>query len=359
MNFLQIVPRLPPTVDGVGDYALNLACQLHKYFSINTHFLVCDPGWDGETEIEGFSVSRLKGRTTKILIEQVPRETTSILLHYVGYGYAKRGYPLWLIEGLQGWKCDRPQLHLVTMFHEVRSSSRKLWTSSFWLTPLKKRLVIRLLKISDRCLTSKQLYAQSIKELSQGKHTNIPALPVFSNLGEPQNVPPLSLRQNRLVVFGRMNSRKRVYFQSLEQLHYTCQILNIEELWDVGDASGYVIPELDLGQVNIIKKGNQSAQEISTILLNSKVGFLDYNPNFLGKSGIFAAYTAHGMLPVNSHEGEGMIDGLECGKHYWVPEPKHQHSINQPQAIADAAHQWYRTHDLTTHAQCFARELGL
>jgi hypothetical protein len=55
MNILQIVPRLPPAIDGVGDYALNLARQLRQDFSIHTHFLVCDPNWNGKTELEGFS----------------------------------------------------------------------------------------------------------------------------------------------------------------------------------------------------------------------------------------------------------------------------------------------------------------
>lgn len=359
LNILQIVPRLPPAIDGVGDYALNLARQLYQDFSIHTHFLVCDPNWEGKAEIEGFSVTLLQERTAKVLIEKVPQKINAILLHYVGYGYAKRGYPRWLVEGLQYWKHNHTQPHLVTMFHEVRSSSKKPWTSTFWLAPLKKQLVIQLLKISDRCLTSKQLYADSIQQLSQGKHTSIPALPVFSNLGEPQNIPPLASRQNRLVIFGRVNSRKRVYSRSLEQLHYTCKTLNIKEVWDIGDASGLVIPKLDLDQVKIIKIGKQSPEEISKILLNSKVGFLDYNPNFLGKSGIFAAYTAHGMLPVNASLGEGTIDGIEPGKHYWVPQTQYQYSIEQLQTIADAAYQWYQTHNLPTHAQCFARELGL
>ncbi len=37
---IAIVPRLPPAIDGVGDYALNLARQLRKDFNIHTHFIV-------------------------------------------------------------------------------------------------------------------------------------------------------------------------------------------------------------------------------------------------------------------------------------------------------------------------------
>ena len=39
------VPRLPPAIDGVGDYALNLARQLRKDFNIQTHFIVGNSTW--------------------------------------------------------------------------------------------------------------------------------------------------------------------------------------------------------------------------------------------------------------------------------------------------------------------------
>jgi len=39
---IQIIPKLPPAINGLGDYALNLAGQLKDY-KIKTHFVVCDP----------------------------------------------------------------------------------------------------------------------------------------------------------------------------------------------------------------------------------------------------------------------------------------------------------------------------
>ncbi len=41
----SIVPRLPPAIDDVGDYALNLARQLRKDFNVPTHFIVGNPTW--------------------------------------------------------------------------------------------------------------------------------------------------------------------------------------------------------------------------------------------------------------------------------------------------------------------------
>ena len=58
MNIIQIVPQLLPVINGVGDYALNLARQLREDFGIETHFIVNDPHWQGEELIENFSISK-------------------------------------------------------------------------------------------------------------------------------------------------------------------------------------------------------------------------------------------------------------------------------------------------------------
>jgi hypothetical protein len=38
MEIIQVVPMLPPAIDGLGDYALNLARQLRREFNQETHF---------------------------------------------------------------------------------------------------------------------------------------------------------------------------------------------------------------------------------------------------------------------------------------------------------------------------------
>jgi hypothetical protein len=67
------------------------------------------------------------------------------------------------------------------MFHELYAFGPP-WTSSFWLSALQKNLAMRLARLSDRILTSRQNYAKSLYDLSSGKHTQIPTLPVFSTL---------------------------------------------------------------------------------------------------------------------------------------------------------------------------------
>ena len=59
MNLTAIIPRLPPVVDGIGDYALCLARLLRDNVGIATRFIVTDPAWIGTGNVEGFEVRRM------------------------------------------------------------------------------------------------------------------------------------------------------------------------------------------------------------------------------------------------------------------------------------------------------------
>jgi len=352
-----IVPRLPPAIDGVGDYALNLARKLFQEFGIKTHFIVGDPTWAGATQIEEFPITKMSVCSATSLFSLLPSDRpATVLLHYVGYGYAKRGCPSWLVDGLQRWRTDSANRLLVTMFHEVYASGSP-WTSAFWLSPLQRNLAARLAQISDRCITNGQGYAELLFKLSCGKQTDIPALPVFSNIGEPAQVPPLAERQRRLVVFGQRRNKLQVYRDSLLKLSAACQQLGIEEIWDIGPPTGIALSTIN--GVPVVEMGQLSAKEISGILLNSLAGFLNYGTDRLAKSGIFAGYCAHGVLPVSPRCNALSVDGIEPGKHYWVPDDRTtglKHLL-EVQVIADNAYTWYQTHNLSVQAKTFSAYL--
>ncbi len=359
MRIIQIVSRLPPAIDGVGDYALNLARQLRKDFNIQTHFVVGNFNWSGAGEIEGFAISKITEPLANTLLTLLSKDHfSSILLHYVGYGYAKRGCPVWLVDGLHQWKSIFPERSLVTMFHEI-SASGPPWTSAFWLSSLQRSLAARLAQMSDRCVTSKQLYADIITRISQGKHNQVPFLPVFSNIGEPEKLPlDLSQRQPRLVVFGGVAKRARVYGNCQTTLEYVCHKLNIQEIWDVGVPTG--ITPSSIGKVPILEIGEQPAKEVSNIFTQSLAGFSDYNPDYLAKSTIFAAYCAHRLLPINSKITSSIIDGIEPGRHYWVPNNQYKELGDNfnVQVIADNCYSWYLSHTLIIQSQTFAQLLN-
>jgi hypothetical protein len=356
---IQLVPRLPPVVDGLGDYALLLARKLRETFGIHTHFLVGDPDWTGPLELEGFPVSQVSDRTSHSLQDllNTPQGST-LILHYVGYGYAKRGCPTWLIDGIWAWKKSTHHSHLVTMFHEVYAAGRPPWTSAFWLFLWQKQIASRLVQLSDSIVTSKKLYADILQTLG-GCHLNIPVLPIFSNIGEPENPPPLHTRAKKLVVFGGSTNRRQVYQQASTTLRDVCQLLGIEEIVDIGPRLTS-LPQT-IANIPILEMGPLTAPTISQIFLQSSVGFLNYNPDYLAKSGIFAAYCAHGLLPINVRGSLQPIDGLTAGKQYWVPRMlgRTVRGEFKEQAIASNANIWYQEHCLSVHARVMFAQLNV
>ena len=356
---LQIVPKLPPAIDGVGDYSLNLARQFRKNSGIETCFVVGDPSWSGASEIEGFSVLQVKERSPEVLCALLSNyPPMPVLLHYVGYGYAKRGCPLWLANGLQDWQANYPNSKLVTMFHEVYALGAP-WTSSFWLSPLQKYIASQLVRMSDRVLTSNQFMKRILTHLSAHTSITVSTLPVFSTIGESESLPTLCERQRQLVVFGHRNSRLQVYQQCQVALEQVCRALKIEAICDIGTPTG-----LDFSScisVPVVEKGITDAAEVSSILTNAVAGFLNFPPpRFLAKSTVFASYCAHGVIPCMVNSSSESIDGLIGGKQYWAETaPNNSLSLDTAQTIADNAHTWYQTHNITVQAKTFTSHLEL
>jgi hypothetical protein len=359
MQVTAIVPRLAPAIDGVGDYALQVALQLRdgadvtgNSFDVDTNFLIGEPSWNGSKCIEGFAVSQVSDRTSSQLLNALKILSPQIiLLHYVGYGYAKRGCPNWLIAGLQKWRQANADRRLVTMFHELYAPPQP-WTSQFFTSPIQKYLFQELANLSDRVVTSRESYADIIGGSRRGKLDRVPHLPIFSNVGEPDNVLPLAQRKRQIVVFGSPNWRARAYQQSRASLERICNDLEIAEIFDIGKPLAFDIPEICGISVSCL--GIRSAAEISDFLAGAIVGFLDYPVELLAKSGIFAAYCAHRILPVGiSSPDRKYQDGLE-DKHICLADRYEKIDLLLAQAIADNAYTWYKSHRLAVHAQTFA-----
>jgi hypothetical protein len=362
-SVISIVTRLPSAIDGVGDYALNLARQLRQDFNIQTQFIVGNPDWKGEVEIEGFSVKQvIDGNSAQLMALLEGDRTSPVLLHYVGYGYAKRGCPVWLVNGIQRWKNLYPDRLFVTMFHELHVSGTPPWTSSFWLSPLQKNLVIRLAKLSDRCITNTQGHSETLSKLVPNSEFEYISLPVFSNMGELKDDLSLSTRTKRLVTFGRKYSRARIYQDYALDLAKICQDFHIKEICDIGSPTGVTFPSIS--DVSIVEKGVIESSQISKILNDSIIGFLIFPPpEQLAKSGVFAAYCAHGLIPCMAFGSAIKIDNLEMGRHYLTTRnpsyknPSYKLSIEIGQEIANNAHDWYQTHDLSKQAKIFSKYL--
>lgn len=352
---IQLVPTLAPLVSGVGDYALLLALEMRRAFDLHTHFVVGNPQWQGAAELHGFAVSQLAKRNANALtarLREIANDNSSVLLHYAGYGYEKRGCPWWLVKGLRDWRQSSPSGRLVTMFHELFASGPP-WRSSFWLSSLQKHLVARLAHVSDACLTSLNDYANQLVALEPACQSRLRHAPVFSNFGEPQTLKPLQERSRRLVVLGHHGRRALMYERSGGQLQRICERLAIDEMLDIGEPVGFDIAARVALPVKVC--GVLRAAEISALLQDSIVGIFDYPGTMLGKSTVFAAYAAHRLIPiVVAYDDARPADNLEPEKHYWAAdiEPARL-NLAAGQRLADNAYQWYQSHNLAAQGRTF------
>jgi hypothetical protein len=372
-RIIAIVPRLPPAIDGIGDYAIRLAQGLQASYGLETHFITGDPHWQKISTAAGFNVNGIAERTSASLfrlLEQQARSGSTILLHYVLHGFAKRGCPFWLIDALEQWRQQYPDTRLVTMFHEIysRGSSVVPWKSDFWLLPGQKQIARRVAQLSDGYLTSSTTYAELLNRLYPKRAQQaVKILPIPCTIAEPTIVPSLAQRHPRLIIFGQGGNKNNVY-QSLAQLQYVCQCLKINEIWDIGPTATKALAAVD--GIPVIQKGKLDAAAVSEILLSSQVGVLSYYPELLPKSSIFSAYCAHGLVPVNLTDLSRLqnstisralsLDGLGLNQQYWLPD----RSIDRQMAaginfasIADQAHRWYQAHNAQVQVESFAQFL--
>jgi hypothetical protein len=227
MEVIQIVPRLPPAIDGVGDYAFLLAKQLRTAHGIQTRFIVCDPNWKPEVRppisglrspvlLDGFPVYQLKERTAKELLRVLNQPTMppTVLLQYVGYGYQTKGCPIWLPRSLRAWRNQSSVIRgsvvtsrasdfqsptsprLVTMFHELYASGPP-WRLVFYHGLIQRWIVRKIHQMSSFSLTSTVWTERLLNQVGRGMvfrqpvPSNIPASVIARRLrssGGPWNV---------------------------------------------------------------------------------------------------------------------------------------------------------------------------
>ncbi|HEV3075634.1 MAG TPA: glycosyltransferase family 1 protein [Thermoanaerobaculia bacterium] len=350
MILVQLVPWLPPALEGVGGYAAALGAALARC-GIDSRFLVGDPGWlpaaDHRAAAADFAGERLAERSAAALAHQLAASgATVVLVHYANYGYQRRGYPAWLVRGVCRWRAGAPGRRLVTYFHEVYASGPP-WRSSFWVSPLQRRLAARLLGASDGAATSLGLYGRMLARWRPA--CEVWVTPVFSTIGEPAAVPPPGERLPRaMLVFGGAGNRQRAFGEQRAALAAACRALEVEEILDLGPPLAELPARLDGLPVRPL--GALPAAAASAVLLRSYAGFLGYPASFLAKSTVFAAYCAHGLVPVCAWRRRQPPEAGERPP-FWdagaEPPPA------DPAGLAALARTWYGGHDLASQAVRF------
>ena len=181
MRLIQIVPHDDPGAEGVSALAAAVAECLGGDAGLNVEVVglrdVGEPGGPPHRSESTSPASVL----AKLLGEGLGAGD-ALLLHYVGYGYDRRGAPGWLPAALEARRrvADRPRIAAV--FHEVAAFGPP-WRSSFWLAPLQRSIASRLLHLSDAAVTSVPRYRRLLLRLAPEKHVDL--LPIVDSADGP------------------------------------------------------------------------------------------------------------------------------------------------------------------------------
>ncbi|MCC6547313.1 hypothetical protein IT570_09110 [Candidatus Sumerlaeota bacterium] len=344
-----IVPEFPPRSGGVGDHARLICDELAQSgrYQIEVACTRTKPeDVDGES---AYPIHWLGFGGEGKLPAYLAGYSGDLVLHYSGYGYQKRSCPLWLLKALRCWKGKAASNRLFTMFHELGGTG-PIHSSSFWLGPVQWWIPKAIARISSDCLTNREEYA---RYLSSACDRAVSSLPVFSNVGEPRTMP--SSRLARLVVFGSSIWRERAFRDDATALAHTCDVLKLSEVVNIG-ASSPNIPDR-VGTIPVRCTGWLQSGELSAFLSESAAGFFSYPVNFLGKSTIFSAYCAHGIVPVGSAPNIEPGEGLRHRAHYLL-----SHEMHEPPALEEISTNvsaWYRGHCLERHVARYHEMLSV
>lgn len=338
---LQIVPRLRPSVCGVGDYSVSIAQEMRARHGIGTRFLVGDPAWDHGKEVKGFAVERVAARTARALAAAVRRSgCDAVIVQYSGYGFQKRGAPLWLVRGLAA--SGHPQV--LSMFHELYATG-PVRSSAFWLSPLMRWIARRLAALSKHVYVSRAAAARWLGG------ENITVLPIFSSLGEIERPAPFAERPNRLALFAYQAGAAAWYWERLKSV---IEVLKPERVIALGRSPDVVAAACD--DVPVECTGILPAEDVAMHLAACRYGYLSYPPDFLGKSSILAAFAGNALATVLADEAVELPEGLELGRHLLAASGLCAGTDFEAASGHLAA--WYHQHDRRATTQAFVERLA-
>jgi hypothetical protein len=346
---LQIVPHLPGTFDGVGDYALNLARALSADHGISTTFLVA--GKTSATSKDGYAV--ISGLTANGCAE-LARAHERVILHYVNYGYQARGVPFLLRAFVKQLRSKLPG-PWVTTFHELYASGPP-WTSAFWLRPFQVQIAHDMIDASSSCVVSNAPIEKAIRAYDADKKVH--HVPVMSNFGEPELTDLKTASPKRWAICGgtALIARSLHLFEQLRPL--IPEDFGPEHVDVVGGredaAIAAALDRLKRGRtgLSVHHYGEVSVDLASEVLRQSSFGFIDYFgagkiwPGMLLKSTAFAALCAHGVVPILSHREEPIaIDGDALpGPYYLTPGATNFPPLAQVSEVRRQFYDWYHAH---------------
>jgi hypothetical protein len=355
MTIFQIVPQTPGTLDGVGDYALNLARALLADHGYETIFAVAKT-----TETKANDEFRVIAGLDAAL-ERIP-SCDHVILHYANYGYQSRGVPFRLRNFARELR-RKLRGRWITTFHELYAFGPP-WKSAFWLYPLQARIARDIIDSSDVCVVSSNTIEEAIHQCDEQKPVRV--VPVMSNFGEPTALHLDEKSPRHWAICGGTDLILRSLRSFLDVQAFIPPAFLPDQLDVFGGRESDAIRQC----VRTIKKTlcgvscryqpEITAGDAGEILRGCSFAWIDYFgegkvwPAMIFKSGSFAACCAHGVLPVVSHQQPPPPIADESFPAWYFVNADRAH-FPEPAELASAVekiHGWYHRH---ASAACAAR----
>lgn len=347
MHLLHVLPRVPPAVCGVADYAWNLAIELERLEAIKSHFLSAGTSWvdpGPEPRFPVHRLNRMNEHTFSTWMNQKGAEVDAVLLHLSPYGFQKRATPWGLARAWSWLAAEFPERKRAVYFHELFASGPPT-TSSFWLQPLQKLILRRIARASSLRMTNRADYARWLDQHALADSVPTQIISVFSNLGELAEPPPLSARTAEMVLFASANHSGEPLKALLDRVLAWAKYLGMNRLHVIGKGD---FPDPKMDGVQLVRHGYLAPNQVSNLLSRCRIGYTAYSPDHLGKSGLFASFAAHGLAVITQGQTSQLPDGLAHGQNV-LCDPLMEEAAEPPQldalqTLASALHLWYESH---------------
>ena len=354
---LQIIPRISDQPDGVTDYALNLAKALLTNYDLRTVFATAERSQASQKD--GFEIAALTN------VQALPAR--SLILHYVNYGYQRRGLPFSLVAALRQLR-QRCSGRILVIFHELFASG-PLWKSEFWLEPLQKKIACDVARLADGRLVSSESMREMLNNLAPGLDAIVHPIP--SAFGEPViDVDQLGERDNqRWLICGGTQVIERSLRSFLGIFNAIPNAVAPKELLVVGGMENPEVRRMLMTRPDIRSEYHPavSAEKALQILSTCAFGWLDYftsrkaKPDLLLKSSSFANMCANAVVCVMP-QASGAIslagDALP-GPFAIADDEVRLPSANDRSAVGHAIYEWYHRHaSIASLAQVVAEKLA-
>jgi hypothetical protein len=231
------------------------------------------------------------------------------------------------------------------------------WSSAFWVSPLQKNLIKRLIRLGNFQYTNTEVARYELERWGSGR---VALLPNFSTIGEPATNPPYSQRSKDVIVFGRAAQRRWTYQRGSEMLQLACKLVGAERIVDIGspmegDQSS------SIGGVPILRCGRLEGDDVSRWMGASIATFTYYPVPLLTKSSIHAVSCAHGTIPFifDDQALELSCPGLINGEDYIALRSDKRHTpINSLESLSETVFRNYQARSSLMAASRIAQHIS-